>query len=71
VKAIVVLKPGELVDATALIEHCRARIASYKKPRHVVFADALPRTPQGAIDYAALDAAHGGGGYPGGETRGA
>jgi acyl-CoA synthetase (AMP-forming)/AMP-acid ligase II len=71
VKAIVVLKPGALVDATALIEHCRARIASYKKPRHVVFADALPRTLQGALDYAALDAAHGGGGYPGGETRGA
>jgi len=71
VKAVVVLKPGADADEQALIEHCRARIASYKKPRQVVFADALPRTPQGAIDYPALDAAYGGGGYPGGATRGA
>jgi len=71
VKAIVVLKAGAEVSEQALIEHCRVRIASYKKPRQVVFAGALPRNPQGAIDYAALDAAHGGGGYPGGATRGA
>ena len=71
VKAVVVLKDGAQVSEQALIEHCRARIASYKKPRQVVFAGALPRTAQGAIDYAALDAAHGGGGYPGGATRGA
>ncbi|HEV8691769.1 MAG TPA: AMP-binding protein [Ideonella sp.] len=71
VKAIVVLKAGAEVSEQALIEHCRARIASYKKPRQVVFAGALPRNSQGAVDYAALDAAHGGGGYPGGATRGA
>jgi long-chain acyl-CoA synthetase len=71
VKAIVVRRAGDDTDEAALIEHCRSRIASYKKPRWVVFASALPRTPQGAIDYAALDAAHGGGGYPGGATRGA
>jgi acyl-CoA synthetase (AMP-forming)/AMP-acid ligase II len=71
VKAVVVLKPGAQASEQALIEHCRERIASYKKPRHVVFASALPRTPQGVLDYAALDAAHGGGGYPGGATRGA
>jgi len=67
VKAIVVTRPGQTVDEAELIEHCRARIASYKKPRWVVFADAVPRTPAGAIDYAALDTAHGGGGYPGGK----
>jgi acyl-CoA synthetase (AMP-forming)/AMP-acid ligase II len=71
VKAIVVLKPGAQAAERALIEHCRARIASYKKPRQVVFVDSLPRTPQGGTDYAALDATHGGGGYPGGATRGA
>ena len=47
-----------------LIAHCRDRIASYKKPRRVVFVDSLPRR-RGAVDYDALDAAHGGGGYPG------
>jgi long-chain acyl-CoA synthetase len=71
VKAIVVLKPGASASAAALVEHCRARIASYKKPRFVEFVDALPRAANGALDYRALDAAHGGGGYPGGDTPGA
>lgn len=72
VKAIVVLKPDALDTAPlALIEHCRSRIASYKKPRLVSFVTTLPRTAAGGVDYRALDAAHGGGGYPGGSTRGA
>ncbi len=55
---------GEAVTAEVLIEHCRSLIASYKKPSVVEFVDALPR--QGwAIDYDALDARFGGGGYPG------
>ncbi len=64
VKAIVVTKPGSAVTEAEIIEHCRARIASYKKPRFVVFADAIPRNGP-AIDYAKLNAEHGGGGYPG------
>ncbi len=71
VKAIVQLKPGANATPEELIEHCRRSIASYKKPRFVEFTRALPRTPAGTIDYKALDAAHGGGGYPGGATRGA
>jgi len=71
VKAIVVLQAGAAATPEVLIEHCRERIASYKKPRTIEFVDALPRTAAGALDYKALDAAHGGGGYPGGETRGA
>jgi long-chain acyl-CoA synthetase len=71
VKAIVQLKPDAHATADDLIEHCRARIASYKKPRLVEFTETLPLTPTGAIDYKALDAAFGGGGYPGGATRGA
>jgi len=70
VKAIVVRAPDTSVDADSIIEHCRARIASYKKPRTVEFVDALPR--QGfLVDYDALDAAFGGGNYPGGRTRSA
>jgi acyl-CoA synthetase (AMP-forming)/AMP-acid ligase II len=65
VKAIVVLKPGESVSEADIVEHCRALIASYKKPRIVAFTEALPRAGF-AIDYARLDAEHGGGGYPGG-----
>ena len=64
VKAIVVLKDGESATADDIIGHCRSTIASYKKPRTVEFVDALPR--QGwAVDYDALDAQFGGGGYPG------
>jgi len=37
------------VTAAALIEHCRERIASYKKPRHVVFIDVLPRNASGKV----------------------
>ena len=32
-----------------LIAFCRERIASYKKPRHVVFIDALPKNASGKI----------------------
>ena len=64
VKAIVVLDAGADVSADDVIEHCRREMASYKKPKSVVFADALPRLG-GLPDYDALDAAHGGGGYPG------
>ena len=69
VKAIVVLKEGETATGEDIIEHCRANIASYKKPRTVEFVDKLPRDGW-MVDYDALDAQFGGGGYPGG-TRGA
>jgi acyl-CoA synthetase (AMP-forming)/AMP-acid ligase II len=65
VKAVVVLAEGQSVTETELIEHCRSRIASYKKPKSVEFVDALP-TIEGRVDYDALDDKFGGGGYPGG-----
>jgi long-chain acyl-CoA synthetase len=68
VKAIVVLRDGARATAEELIEHCRSKIASYKKPRTVEFVDALPRVGW-AVDYDALDARFGGGSYPGGTTR--
>ena len=37
------------VDGADLIAFCRERIASYKKPRHVVFVDALPKNASGKI----------------------
>jgi acyl-CoA synthetase (AMP-forming)/AMP-acid ligase II len=33
----------------ALIEHCRAHLASYKKPRHLFFIEALPRNSTGKV----------------------
>lgn len=65
VKAIVQLRDGATCAPAELIEHCRAHLASYKKPRLVEFVDALPRTKLGTIDYSALDERFGGGNYPG------
>ncbi len=64
VTAVVVLREGTTASAEEIIEHCRERIASYKKPKQVEFTDALPRNGF-AVDYDALDASYGGGGYPG------
>jgi long-chain acyl-CoA synthetase len=64
VKAVVVLKPEAAATREELVEHVKGQLAAYKKPREVAFADAIPKrgfTP----DYDALDAAHGGGNYPG------
>jgi acyl-CoA synthetase (AMP-forming)/AMP-acid ligase II len=65
VHALVVLREGMDASEDELIAHCRKRIASYKKPRSIVFTDALPRTPGGLVDRAEVDRRHGGGGYPG------
>ncbi len=45
VKAIVVTKPGETLTEEEVIDFCKERLASYKKPRSVDFIDALPRNP--------------------------
>jgi 2-aminobenzoate-CoA ligase len=47
VKAFVVA--AEEIDARALQDHVKARIAPYKYPRIVEFVDALPRTPTGKV----------------------
>ncbi len=70
VKAIVVLEKGAEATEQDIIEHCRANIASYKKPRSVEFVDSLPRKGF-LVDYDALDERFGGGGYPGGTNRSA
>ncbi|MFL6108965.1 MAG: acyl-CoA synthetase [Marmoricola sp.] len=52
VKAVVQLKPGfEPTDelAAELIEYVRERLAHYKAPRSVDFAESLPRTPTGKL----------------------
>lgn len=69
VKAIVSLRPGAEATGQEIIEHCRAQIASYKKPSTVEFRDTIPRTATGGVDYRLLDELYGGGNYPGGETR--
>jgi len=43
VKAVLVLKRGEEATEEEIIEYCRDRMASYKKPAVVEFRDALPK----------------------------
>lgn len=64
VKAIVVLKEGSDCSEKDIIEFCKDKIASYKKPKAVEFAASLPKAAY-ALDYDALDEQYGGGGYPG------
>jgi fatty-acyl-CoA synthase len=47
--AYVVMRPGALTDAVELTAHCRARLASYKVPREVVFVEELPRSSVGKV----------------------
>ena len=51
--AFVEMKPGHSATAEELIEWCRARLARYKCPRHVVFAE-IPKTSTGKVQKFAL-----------------
>ena len=50
VKAVCVLKQGCAVSAAELSDYVASRIARYKKPKHVVFVDELPKTAGGAVN---------------------
>jgi acyl-CoA synthetase (AMP-forming)/AMP-acid ligase II len=54
VHAVVVKRAGETVTDEDIIAHCRATIASYKKPTGVTFVDSLPKQENGKIDKLAL-----------------
>lgn len=47
--AFVVLRPGSQASGTELAEHVRATLADFKRPRHFVFVEALPRNPTGKV----------------------
>ena len=49
VKAYVVCKPGASVEAGALQDWVKARLASYSYPREITFLEALPMTVTGKV----------------------
>jgi acyl-CoA synthetase (AMP-forming)/AMP-acid ligase II len=72
VRAIVVLAPGGQASEAELIDHCKTQIASYKKPKSVIFTGELPRLPSGKINKVVLRQVHGSAapaGGPANETR--
>jgi acyl-CoA synthetase (AMP-forming)/AMP-acid ligase II len=54
VTAFIVLKPGRSASEHDIQEHCRARLAGYKKPRAVRFVASLPRSHYGKVIRAEL-----------------
>ncbi len=56
VTAVVVASDGAAIDAEALRTHLDARLAGYKKPRHLVIRDTLERSPHGKVDLPRLKA---------------
>lgn len=58
--AYVVVRGDVQPDAASILDHCASRLAAYKRPRDVVFVDALPTTSSGKLmrrKLADLDAA--------------
>jgi long-chain acyl-CoA synthetase len=49
VAAFIEIRPGNVLTADQVIEHCRQRISSYKKPKHVRFVEALARNSTGKV----------------------
>ncbi len=51
VTAVIVLKAKSKIDEKMIINHCRDKMAGYKRPKHFIFIkdDEMPRTPTGKI----------------------
>ncbi len=48
-KAVVVVKSGENLTQEEIINYCQGKLARYKIPKSVVFANSLPRTAAGKV----------------------
>jgi fatty-acyl-CoA synthase len=47
VHAFLVLREGHVLTQDMVVEHCKKRLAGYKKPRRVTFLSEIPRNPSG------------------------
>jgi len=47
--AIIVRKDGARLTEKEVTEYCKRHLASYKKPRKVIFVKEIPRTPSGKV----------------------
>jgi fatty-acyl-CoA synthase len=47
--AYIVVAQGHSLSAEAIRDHCRARLARFKTPKHVVLTDRIPRTASGKV----------------------
>ncbi len=54
ITAVVVLRAGHRLTEAEIIAFCRTKLAAYKAPRRVIFADELPRNALGKVQKARL-----------------
>jgi acyl-CoA synthetase (AMP-forming)/AMP-acid ligase II len=54
VKAFVVPKENNGVDADGLIDHCAEKLPRYMVPKTIESLEELPKMPNGIVDYQAL-----------------
>ena len=47
--AFIVLRDGETLSDTEVIDYCRSALADFKRPRKVTFLPELPRNPTGKV----------------------
>lgn len=48
-KALIVLRPGQILSADEILNFCRSRLAHFKCPSEVEFVESLPRTATGKL----------------------
>lgn len=49
VKAVIVLKPGQMATAEEISAFCAQHLADYKVPKFIEFVDVIPRNPAGKV----------------------
>ncbi len=49
VVAVVLVRPGSVLDESAVLDWCRERLAAYKVPREIVAVDELPKSMLGKV----------------------
>jgi acyl-CoA synthetase (AMP-forming)/AMP-acid ligase II len=49
VKAVIVTRPGQTLEAKEVSDYCREHLAAFKVPRHVEFRSELPKSPTGKV----------------------
>jgi fatty-acyl-CoA synthase len=49
VAAVIVVKAGQVLTEQEVLAHCQQHLASFKAPKAIVFAEALPKNPSGKL----------------------
>jgi fatty-acyl-CoA synthase len=49
VAAVIVVKAGQALTEQEVLAHCQQHLASFKAPKAIVFAEALPKNPSGKL----------------------